>query len=418
MTHLRLTSLFAAAVALVVTACGEKRFEYPLPVAGDFPKWVYQGSGSFMEDGKPVIVGIGMVGGIKNVPMAKTTAANRARSEIAKVLEVYSASLMKDYMASTTAGDMKASAEEQHVEQAIKTFSAATLSGITISDYWGAPDGTYYARAVLDYSLMGDLAKKAELDDKTKNFIRDNARKSFDALDKEEACQVKPGQPPGKPAADVLFVIDNSGSMQEEQQNLAKNFDNFFSTLTASGLDFHVGIVTTDVIYESQAGKLQGTVPVMTPATPALKDVFMKAVAVGTAGSTEEKGLEAVRLALSAPVAESANAGFVRPDARLAIILLSDEEDQSPLPVSQYTAFLSGLKGSLKRITFATIVGPEGGCQSPNGNAQPGLRYIEAGKTFGEYGMTSSICADDFGPALKQISGEISKAASACKRGE
>ena len=48
---------------------------------------------------------------------------------------------MKDYMASTTAGDMSASSEEQHVEQAIKTFVAEELSGIEITEYWFHPDG-------------------------------------------------------------------------------------------------------------------------------------------------------------------------------------------------------------------------------------------------------------------------------------
>ena len=59
--------------------------------------------------------------------------------------------IMKDYMASTTAGDMSASSEEQHVEQAIKTFSAQTLSGVQIVDHWYHPvDGTVFALAQLD----------------------------------------------------------------------------------------------------------------------------------------------------------------------------------------------------------------------------------------------------------------------------
>src|SRR4051794_8019943 len=44
---------------------------------------------------------------------------------------------------------------------------------------------------------------------------------------------------------DVLFVIDNSGSMGEEQTNLVANFPMFISVLDQSGLDYRVGVTTT-----------------------------------------------------------------------------------------------------------------------------------------------------------------------------
>ena len=44
---------------------------------------------------------------------------------------------------------------------------------------------------------------------------------------------------------DLLFVIDNSGSMQQEQTNLIANFPTFISVLDASGLDYRVAVTTT-----------------------------------------------------------------------------------------------------------------------------------------------------------------------------
>ncbi|MFC1609394.1 VWA domain-containing protein [Myxococcota bacterium] len=395
--------------------CSEKRYDYRLPIAGDYPEWVFKGSGSFMEGENPVLVGVGSVSGIKNLPLAKTTAANRARAEIAKVIEVYSASLMKDYMASTTTGEGGGSSEEQHVEEAIKTFSAATMSGVTIADYWSSPDGTVFARAFLDFSLVPELTKAPELDEKVRDHVRENAQKAFDTLDREEACHNVPGPNP-EPAVDILFVIDDSGSMQEEQDNLARNFASFFSNLSGSSLDFHVGVVTTDVDYESKAGRLSGSVRVLRDDTADLQSHFKTNVAVGKDGSTTEKGLEALRLALTSPNLEGHNAGFLRETARLAVIIVSDENDQSPLPVSQYTQFLSQLKGGLKKITFASLVGEEGGCRSENGDADSGERYIEAARTFGEFGIVQSICQDDFAAALTEISGQISAATSRCRR--
>jgi hypothetical protein len=188
------------ALGFLLVACGGSKSE-PAPApsqAGiDFPDWVNKGSGAFSGDGKKAFYGVGMASGIKNQPLAMSTADNRARAEISKVFEVYSASLMKDYMASTTAGDMTASSEEQHVEQAIKTFSANTLSGVVIANHWFHPDGTIYSLAKLDLDSMKNLAGEAkELSPKVRDYVRKNAEKSFDSLDKEESKRA------GTPAAE------------------------------------------------------------------------------------------------------------------------------------------------------------------------------------------------------------------------
>ena len=44
---------------------------------------------------------------------------------------------------------------------------------------------------------------------------------------------------------DLLFVIDNSGSMGQEQTNLIANFPAFIAVLEASGLDYRVAVTTT-----------------------------------------------------------------------------------------------------------------------------------------------------------------------------
>ena len=152
------------------------------------PKWVIRGSGAFDEGGEKIFYGVGMVNGIANRALARSTAENRGRAELAKIFRTYSASMMRDYMASTTAGAMDASAEEQHVEQAIKTFSSATLSGVMIVDhFWDPADGTVYALARLDLKEFGDsLEKMKQLDAQTRDFVRKNAEKVFDRLRAEE----------------------------------------------------------------------------------------------------------------------------------------------------------------------------------------------------------------------------------------
>lgn len=89
-----------------------------------------KGSGAFNEKDSKAFYGVGAVVGVRNEPLAWDTAENRARAEIAKTFETYTGYLMRDYAASTTAGDFTRNTEEQNVERAIKTVTTATLSGV------------------------------------------------------------------------------------------------------------------------------------------------------------------------------------------------------------------------------------------------------------------------------------------------
>ena len=57
--------------------------------------------------------------------------------------------------------------------------------------------------------------------------------------------------------SDVLFVVDSSGSMAEEQQKLTTNFPYFFEYLVTQGVDYHIGVVSTDMDDENAKGKLR-----------------------------------------------------------------------------------------------------------------------------------------------------------------
>ena len=97
---------------------------------------------------------------------------------------------MKDYMASTTAGDMEASSEEQHVEGTIKTVAKETMSGVQVIDHWLHPNGTVYALAELDLtSFTNNLEKMKELNTKVRDYVRMNAKSSFMDLESEEKKQ-------------------------------------------------------------------------------------------------------------------------------------------------------------------------------------------------------------------------------------
>ena len=170
---------------LFLMGCGAKQ---PGALAPAGPAWVNKGSGAFDVDKGKVFYGVGIASGIKNRALLVSTADNRARAEIAKILETYVAVLAKDYMASTTAGDMSASSEEQHVEQALKTFTKTTLHGARIIDHWRDPtDGSLFSLAELDlFAFKNALDEYRELDSQVRDYVRQNAEKLHGQLEEME----------------------------------------------------------------------------------------------------------------------------------------------------------------------------------------------------------------------------------------
>jgi len=167
------------ALLVTVTACGGA------------PKWVAEGSGVMNNKGDKAFYGVGSVIGIQNEPLAWDAAENRARAEIAKNFQTYTAYLMRDYAASTTAQDFTKSADEQNVERAIKTFSAVTLNGVRpIDRYKDKKTGTYYVLAKLDLNdVKNKLEESRELNAQVRDFVRKNADRAFEQLEKEETKQ-------------------------------------------------------------------------------------------------------------------------------------------------------------------------------------------------------------------------------------
>jgi hypothetical protein len=189
-----LGTVLGAIVIILAMAIALSTRQSPIPLQTDFrpeqggleheevqyPEWVLRGSGAFGGEAGKAFYGVGSVSGIRNQALARTTADNRARAETAKIFETYVAFLMKDYMASTTAGELSAASQEQHIENAIEVFSAATLSDVQIVDHWFHPDGTVFALAQLDLeSFTIALPKMRELALQLRNYLRKNADRAF-----------------------------------------------------------------------------------------------------------------------------------------------------------------------------------------------------------------------------------------------
>jgi len=276
---------------------------------------------------------------------------------------------------------------------------------------------------------------------------------------------------------DVLWVVDSSASMRDVQARLAVYFGDTIDALAGAEppADFHLGVITTDVDRVVPAagigpGWLQRPKGADEPfiacwptgegvrcnvgggSLDEAKDAFRELVRVGTDGSPVEKGLLAATLALSEPLRSGYNDGFLRSDAALSVIFVSDEEDSSCGPyvdeepclagpsckcedspawgsVAYYARFFRGLKGfgneSWVRVgaivateedeldfhdeTGRTYVGctsdPALPCAVAGGEgaacAFHAPRYAELARATG--GAAVSICAADYTAGLAEL---------------
>ncbi len=166
----------------MVLSCG-------LMSCGGAPDWVEEGSGALNQDEEKSIYGVGSIVGVKNEPLAWEAAENRARAELAKTFRAYTAYLMEDYAASTTAGNFTKSTEEQNIERAVKTFTAITLNGVRPVDRYKDEDNTtYYVLTKLSFEEMKEVLQQAqELDAEVREYVRKNAERVFNKLEQEEA---------------------------------------------------------------------------------------------------------------------------------------------------------------------------------------------------------------------------------------
>ena len=199
---------------------------------------------------------------------------------------------------------------------------------------------------------------------------------------------------------DILWIIDNSGSMRTFQTRLSSNMSNFMSYINMTGnTNFRMGFITTDDHIL--------VAPYIDNNTHNVNIVASNIVdSIGTGGSGTEKGLEKANQALS----YFASTGeFIREEAQLIMIFVSDEYDSSPLSTSDYINSYLSYKSIDKIKAYAVIGDPPSGCHSSNGmwnvNAHFGVEYYDVASWFG--GTWYSICDYDWSTNMTNLAQDI-----------
>ncbi|NMO17202.1 choice-of-anchor D domain-containing protein [Pyxidicoccus fallax] len=251
--------------------------------------------------------------------------------------------------------------------------------------------------------LIGESSKRVE---KTDTFVQQDVSK-----------------------VDVLFVVDNTDSMTAEHPRLVEAVPTFVDTAREKNVNLHVAVTTTGIQPSPQSdpandcpgGALGGEAGrffpadntfnrILTSAMPDLAEQLQRNVQVGKCAEVEE-GFEAMRRALSRPLVNNAddprtrlprdgNAGFLRDEAALVVLFVSDEDDHSPDAVETYVQWAQELKGvnQPQRATFYAIAPPANGCDTAGG---AGTRYAEATARTG--GEVVTVCAPDYRPLLRAV---------------
>lgn len=264
---------------------------------------------------------------------------------------------------------------------------------------------------------------------------------------------------------DVLFVVDNSGSMYTEQQAMGDRFPNLMSPI--SDLDYRIAIVTTDIsnspnnsvkraangngaFQDGQFLKFPNGKTVIDRNTKDVANQFRGAIQRGetlrcdegkdSCPSGDERGIFAVNLVIARK-----DPSFFRTGAHFAVVILSDEDERSnggllkgyPLesydkPQTLVSNFASQFGVAKTLSVHSIIIEPPPGAHMPSTETAcykqqlaqgrgliPNVGYqyyylskpVQALKDLGGIieGEVGSICASDYGSQMGDIGSKIKR---------
>jgi hypothetical protein len=296
------------------------------------------------------------------------------------------------------------------------------------------------------------LACQAEESRRERAFGTDDPSSSTDS----ESSSVSEGLG-GCDEMDLLFIIDNSSSMESVKENLFSNFPKFVGVLNdynaskGGGLKFRLGVTTSSVTRDfvttlpnsdfeqpfstsGDDGALLGqsecelSAPWTDGPSPTFQEDFSCLAQLHTNETTTvEMPLLAMELALGEQSAPGRpNAGFFEPksEALLVAVIITNEDDcsieeggrlmftgtgscddegseglHSPASVKAYLDDLTGGEG---RYVVLVIAGPgPGKCESIFGQAWEALRLRRLVEELGDSAMFGSLCQDDLWMTLE-----------------
>ena len=244
------------------------------------------------------------------------------------------------------------------------------------------------------------------------------------------------------PKADIIWVVDDSASMKNNQKDVANNAKDFFGRALKAGLDFRVGVTGVN---KKTNGKFCSTIStkVSDPGgvdrflLPSEQKIFEACILnpPGLSGTPYEYGLKSGYDAVVSHLPRAANnPAKIRTDAALVVIQVTDEASQSlkdqktGIPYSTNSCTLTAAhqaklttflkphidlftgKSSKYGAAARAVVHFIGGLCKNKCGAQVGHAYI--GTASGTGGLTADVCQQNLGTTMQIIIGAINGYAS------
>ena len=207
-------------------------------------------------------------------------------------------------------------------------------------------------------------------------------------------------------STDILFGLDWSCSMYGDIANVQANFSAFITTLASMDSDYHVAVVVED------SGCVLGGDTYIDNTMSESDQQAIFTTMIGTSanqGSNTERIFSLFESALSSTNRSNngCNGGFYRDDAKLNLIAVSDEPEQSSNPYTYYTSLFQSLKQDTDDLAMHAIAADNPNNGSSTCGASYNARYEDA--TIDTSGIYLSICATDWGSHLETLAENASQ---------
>ena len=200
--------------------------------------------------------------------------------------------------------------------------------------------------------------------------------------------------------ADILWVVDNSGSMGSYQKSLIHNMDIFIQSFTqiSSSANWKMGLLSTDINDRPYVG-FDPTNPLDFSSSHSVER-FNRAISrLGVDGDVyKEQAFGPIRRALTN------NPHFLRKNSKLFIIIVSDEAEQSGELASSFLSFLHTLRPPHAISTYGIFENQEEGCGYEPYAGSVYHAFIEQTN-----GLTFPICSPNYGAGLAAFGADIAK---------
>lgn len=261
----------------------------------------------------------------------------------------------------------------------------------------------------------GDYSLKVSAKDKLGNASEKSISFKVSSMYKQMVNNVRVNE---YQKVDILFVIDNSGSMEYEQKSMASRVRNFLDVV--KGLDWQIAVTTTDPVHKTLGdGRLVqlANKPGQYILTSSMNDTDARNTLSSTlqrseTGSGSEQGILAAYRAIERSLSSSGgNANFIRNDSQLAVVVISDEDESANGPKNDpanFVKFVQDSFGAQKAMSFHSIIARPGdqACLKGEGYSA-GFRYEQISKLTG--GVIGDVCATDYAAQVQGIAEGVRK---------